>query len=308
MDAVRPDPEEPLLLLSGRSRDLATGPGGEAAVVAGASLEVEVDDTPDGPMVGSVETVPAVDGLAALPGTRAGGGFRRAVAVKTAAEPGSGEHLLLDDVPVCSLISFYAVLHASARETGRNPVPIGDDPRDPGGHPADVCAGFITGGVIMRAMDEDQRAIAIGPAAPSVLGDDELAWHQLPPLPAGADHMRRWRRTDVWLDGEGNWAVDNFYRDSHTTPDGVETVLHEYGISAAIDPASTTVLRCEAEPRVLPFAECLPAALSATRVTGLELAKLRNSVRRTLSGPSSCTHLNDQLRGLADVETLVAHL
>jgi Protein of unknown function (DUF2889) len=308
MDAVRPEPSQPRLLLAGRARDLLTEADGSASVLGEASLELEVDDTASGPRVRSLVTSPAVDGLEGLVGLPAGAGFRRAVGERTSVEPGTGEHLLLDEVPVCTLVSYYAVLHERVRRKGLNPVPVGNDPRDPATHPADACAGFATGGVIMEAIDRSERAIATGPPAPSVLTDDEEAWHELPTELPFADRIRRWRRTDAWTDEDGNWQVDNFYRDSHTDPEGIETVVHEYSVQARVEIASTRVLECIAEPHALPFVECFPAARSADRVTGLKLADLREAVRRSLVGPATCTHLNDQLRGLADVESLARHL
>jgi Protein of unknown function (DUF2889) len=308
MDAVRPDQAGPLLLLEGRARDLVTAADGSAAVTAEASLALAVEDTASGPRVRSLETSPAVEGLAGLVGLPAGAGFRRAVGERTSAEPGPAEHLLLDDVPVCTLVSYYGVLHARVRRKGVNPVPVGNDPRDPAIHPADACAGFATGGVIMAAIDEGARAIGTGPPVPAGLTDGEEAWHARPDDLPDEDRIRRWRRTDVWPDDDGSLQVDSFYRDTHTAAASGETVVHEYLVRASVDPANGRVLGCSAEPRVLPFVECLPAALSADRIAGLELSELREGVRRAFGGPSTCTHLNDQLRGLADVEWLARQL
>ena len=47
---------------------------------------------------------------------------------------------------------------------------------------------------------------------------------------------------------------------------------------------------------------------SATRLAGVPITDLRRLVRREFKGTSTCTHLNDVLRLLADVEVLVAEL
>jgi Protein of unknown function (DUF2889) len=308
VDALRPEAERPLLVLSGRARDVVTASDGAAELVAEAALELEVDEGPRVPVVKAVSTWPAVEGLDALVGRPAGAGFRRALDAETASVPGSCEYLLLDEVPLCALVSFYAVLHADARRTGANPVPTGEDSRDIAEHPADACAGFVSGGTIMRAMGEGARAISTGPAAPSLLTDDADGWHAIAPDRPGSDLIRRWRRTDVSIDDAGDLLIDSLYRDSHTTPEGFESVVHEYTLRARVDSADGRVVECAAEPRVLPFVECLPAALSAERAVGMRLDELRQTVRRELTGPSTCTHLNDQLRGLADVETLARHL
>ncbi len=71
------------------------------------------------------------------------------------------------------------------------------------------------------------------------------------------------------------------------------------------DPATGTVLTCTATPRVLPWVECPAAAASAARLAGLSVAGLRDHVRTTLIGTSTCTHLNDTLRSLEDVAALL---
>ena len=68
------------------------------------------------------------------------------------------------------------------------------------------------------------------------------------------------------------------------------------------------VLTCEATPRVLPWVECPEAAASAGRLAGMSVMGLRPDVRAQFVGPSTCTHLNDVLRGLEDVEWLVREL
>jgi hypothetical protein len=57
---------------------------------------------------------------------------------------------------------------------------------------------------------------------------------------------------------------------------------------------------------VLPYIECPDAAASAGRLTGMSVAELRRRVRQELTGISTCTHLNDLLRSLADIGALAA--
>jgi Protein of unknown function (DUF2889) len=68
------------------------------------------------------------------------------------------------------------------------------------------------------------------------------------------------------------------------------------------------VVQCQATPRVLPWRECPQAAASAQRLAGMSVVGLRRQVREELTGPTTCTHLNDTLRGLEDVEHLVRSL
>jgi len=99
--------------------------------------------------------------------------------------------------------------------------------------------------------------------------------------------------------------IEAFFRDSHMTPDGVETVLHEYTVRATADAALRRVVDCSATPRVLPWRECPQAAASAERLAGVLFDGLRQHVRSQLVGATTCTHLNDCLRGLEDVPHLL---
>jgi len=63
-----------------------------------------------------------------------------------------------------------------------------------------------------------------------------------------------------------------------------------------------------ARAHVLPWVECPGALASATRLSGMPVAELRDHVRREFRGTSTCTHLNDTLRSLGDVNVLIAGL
>jgi hypothetical protein len=166
-----------------------------------------------------------------------------------------------------------------------------------------MCAGFADGGTIMAGFDATGRPpIVTGPVAPPLTADDRWAWHDLPPLPPHA--MRRARRTDVHSGPDP--AVDVVFRDSYVRPDGLETVIHEYVVTVGIDSDRGSIRSIRATPRALPWLECPAAAASAQRLAGAPLAGLRGLVRRTFTGTSTCTHLNDTLRSVEDVPTLLA--
>jgi hypothetical protein len=98
------------------------------------------------------------------------------------------------------------------------------------------------------------------------------------------------------------------FRDTHVDPDGRETVLHEYSLTASLDPDSLALSGAEARPRVLPWTECPSAAASAQRLDGHRVSELRELVGREFRGTTTCTHLNDLLRSLAVLEGLTALL
>ena len=78
--------------------------------------------------------------------------------------------------------------------------------------------------------------------------------------------------------------------------------------TAVVDPVDHTLVSAEATPRVLPFPECQWAAPNVKQLVGMPVTGFRSSVQRTLTELQACTHLNDMLRGLAEVPALVAHL
>ncbi|MFE9096763.1 DUF2889 domain-containing protein [Streptomyces sp. NPDC007264] len=298
IDMLRPEGVLGHLLLRGAGRDLYTAPDGSTAVIgeAGAALEVAFLD---GRKVTAVTAAPDVPGLDGLVGVPAASGFRRRVGELAPGEVAAGSllHLLLDDVPGAALVSGYAVGAAGAGD------PVG---RAGYRQVADLCAGFRVGGTIMAEVAVGRRPpVVTGPCAPSLdRPDDPLTWHDLDPLPPHG--MRRRRRLDVA--GGEVITVNSFFRDSHVSAEGLETVIHEYEVHATVRPDSWVVLEAVATARVLPWLECPAAVGSAGRLAGRSLVDVRDAVREEFRGISTCTHLNDQLRSLGDVMTLARAL
>jgi hypothetical protein len=119
--------------------------------------------------------------------------------------------------------------------------------------------------------------------------------------------MRRRRRLDVIAAGS-ELTLDAMFRDSYVTPDGVETIIHEYEIKASVGRTTRTILALECTPRVLPWQECPVAAASGGRLVGEDLGRVRSLVRGEFTGISTCTHLNDALRSLEDAAALMLDL
>jgi len=101
------------------------------------------------------------------------------------------------------------------------------------------------------------------------------------------------------------YPADVFFRDSHVDGDGIETIVHEYSVSVTVDGATRTIASIGANADVLPWQECPAAIGSAARLAGMPLTDLRPWVRETFVGTTTCTHLNDVLRGLADLDQLI---
>jgi Protein of unknown function (DUF2889) len=303
VDSLRPNEADQRLTLLGRGRDLITYPDGRTEVAATASSHIEIAYTA-GPVVQSVTTEPVVTGAETLVGRVASTGFRAAIDAGTSARHGSLVYLLLDEIPVSTLVSGYAVLHARSRgDLGLQSI---DRMRPPGppAHGENMCAGFRAGGTIMSRRALGDHALVTGPDATSLFDPaDPYAWHDMPG-PLRPDAMRRWRRIDVWRVDPKTLGVETFFRDSHMAPDGVETIIHEYTVAALVDSDDLVITAAKATGRVLPFFECPGAIDSGGRLVGMPINGLRQQVRNELVGPSTCTHLNDQLREIEDVETL----
>jgi hypothetical protein len=283
--------------LVGRGRDLRTRDDGTAEDLGTAGFRATVEMVAR--VVKSVESTPAMPGASQLVGAPAMSGFRAAV---DAAAPELRArrdllYTLLDDIPVATLISGHALsasgVLSNTGASGYLPV-------------ANQCAGFVTGGLLMNSFESGDQAVVTGPVAPD-LGDpgDPDSWHHMPALPLHG--MRRRRRLDVYPTADPRCVgVDAMFRDTYVRADGVETIIHEYTLTAAVDRATLTISEADAVARVLPWQECPGAIASARRINGMTLPELHFRVRKELTGIMSCTHLNDFLRSIADAAALLA--
>jgi hypothetical protein len=296
IDMTRDDGALDPVYLEGRARDLTTAADGTATEVGQARLHATVEMIAR--VVQHIEIEPAIPGMSRLVGAPAMSGFR-AVADKAAPELRQRRDLrytLLDDVPVTTLISGHALSASGAlgnvAKSGYLPV-------------ADQCAGFVTGGLLMSSFEAGDPVVVTGPVAPDIgHPDDPLAWHDMPELPIHG--MRRRRRLDVHESADGsNVVIDAMFRDTYMRIDGTETIIHEYTLIATVDPNSGVILDARATPRVLPWQECPGAVASAARIAGMTLDELHFRVRKELFGTTTCTHLNDLLRSVADARALI---
>lgn len=289
------------MMLQGGARDLVTTASG-TSIAAAATMTAAIENR----MVVSMSATPAHAHAEVLVGAKGGGGFRARLRAELAEEFAAGAPLyfLLDDVAAMTLIGGFAwhlwPLPPSDQGADRKNLAIRDM--------ADICSGFRSdGGPIARQRAGVVMGHNIAAAVDVVDRQDPLSWHDVPPPAPQTPCMRRRRRVDVQAHG-AEYRIDAMFRDAMWSPEGVETVVHEYALAATVDAASMILTDIEATARVLPFAECPAAAANVTRLIGQPMSKLRDSVLEIITGTSCCTHLNDMLRALAEVPVLAAHL
>jgi hypothetical protein len=292
VDITRPAGIPGPLRAEGRARDATTDDAGDLVVTKRQSVEAELDVFQE---LLSIATAPAAP-LGPLVGARVAAGFRAraANAVPAHRRDATLLYLLLDDLPAAALVSGYALQRAGVIG-GADPEVFAPN--------EDLCAGWAADATVFRVIRAHGTVpMTIGPPAPSLeRADDPDGWHDLPePLP---HTVRRRRRIDVH--GGEEIAIDAMFRDSYFDDDGAESVVHEYGLTATVDPGTRVITAADATPRVLPYVECPTASTSATRLVGFHLDELRDRVRAEWTGPSTCTHLNDLLRSLEDARALL---
>ncbi|MGD9794495.1 MAG: DUF2889 domain-containing protein [Acidimicrobiia bacterium] len=288
------------LSIWGSARDLLTDVRGVGHELASAHIEASLDSSHG---LTAVATQPVVD-TSNLVGQLVGRGFRSTIdrAVPDELASRTPLYLLLDELPVMALISGYASLYTDRRS--------GDSAR--AGLKGDICSGWRTGGVMMNSIATVGRVpIPVGPSAAIIeRADDALAWHPMEPLAPGA--MRRRRLVEIRCDDTGNtarWTFYAYFRDSFRPSENeVEIVLHEYELTGALDDDGETVIAAGAEPRVLPWIECPHAAASASWIVGHRVDEIRALVRDRFRGTATCTHLNDLVRSLGDLDVLRDHV
>lgn len=303
IDMVWPKGNDQPLVLLGRARDLLTPRQGAPRVLDEAGMTVEIGARRT---VTAISVEPAREGIENLIGAVGGSALRSAIDTVVPREGAAATplHLLLDDIAGTSLIAGFAQTRADPElRLGMNGPPGDEFGKRKG---KIICSGLRPDGWADTHFQRRRYADhAVRPAGPLVTNDDPLAWHEMPPDPGVG--MRRHRRIDLWRDGDAI-GVDAFFRDACWEPDGSQMALHEYSIRASIDAASHTLRSLEATPRVLPFPECKWAAPNVDRLEGADVTTFRTHVQQTLTELRACTHLNDQLRCLAEVPVLATHI
>ncbi|BBZ39314.1 DUF2889 domain-containing protein [Mycobacterium conspicuum] len=277
-----------------RARDASATGTGDVEVLG----EVRVGARLVNFVIDDLWCTPPASGLDALRGARVGAGFRSKIAALLPDEVRRASllHLLLDDWVGAALVSGYGLQHTAITLGVEQKMPAGVADRMAG-----ICAGFAPeASLVNYARRHDVVPTGRGPVAPPLDG-----LHDVDPLRARG--MRRFRRLDMWPSDADSVEFDAHFRDSHMDDELVETIVHEYTVAGTVDTSTRTIAAVSAEVRVLPWQECPGAIGSAGRVRGMPLGELRHRVRSEFVGTSTCTHLNDTLRAIADLDALLDH-
>jgi len=298
IDSTRPDGWAGSVHVAARARDLLTPRSGPPIVLATERFAAKL--SPDRVLREIVHGDPRVRSLL---GVAVAGGFRsRALEIfAEEAERCTLLNLLLDDLPGASLVAGYALQRDPAWPAKR----VGFEDLRP---MHDLCAGWAVDATIFEVVRQDE-AIPVPTTAPvpAVEDSDRDAWHARAELPPGG--MRRARRLDVVADDPAGATVgfDVHFRDSHRETDG-DGAVHEHTVHGRFAPAARTIVSIEGDAPALPWTECPGALASVPRLAGATTDGLRGRVRTDFTGTSTCTHLNDVLRSLADLPVLAARL
>jgi hypothetical protein len=285
--------QEDPLVLAGARRDLLTARDDTTKVLSRVSVEATIGS---GRRVRALVTDPGDERVEELVGAPVGRGFRARLDEVFGADAQSLElYSLLEELPVAALLSGYAAMY----QLSESPATMANL------LPEDVCSGWHHDGFMMTTIRQTGSIpLPLGPPDPISTSTDELAWHEMTPLPVGG--MRRRRLVNLEAgDPAEIWAM---FQDTHVGEDGAARVLHEYSVTASVDPETLEILHCRATPQVLPWGECPAAAQSAERLVGHRVGDIRSLLRAEFHGTSVCTHLNDLLRSLGDVATLSSRL
>jgi hypothetical protein len=293
-DSNRPEGFDGPVAHVATGRDLVTDAQGQATMVDSARVMAQVDYYRTAILALAAD--PPEPALSALIGKSAYAGFRKSIETVLPGEIGSHSlrAQLFDDLPAAVMGNGRALRAEGIRITlgTRSKLPV------------DLCAGWVEGGTMARGYTDLGPPLLVGPRAAALeLPADPLSWHAIDAL---APHgTRRCRRLDVWEDAAGRGWADCFFRDSHVDRNGGETVIHEWRLLAEFDVPERCFVGVKATAGALPYPECPGSGASAERLAGMPIDGLRAAVRQGFVGPSTCTHLNDSLRALEDVGSLL---
>ena len=283
----------------GRARDLMTIDAEQTRLINEVGFSATASSQR---LIETLSSTPPCAGLMALHGLRVGSSFRDSLRRALAPEIANAYPLyqLLDDLAIATLISGWARVHGggtTSQPDGVVKISMAEHRQKMEG----ICFGYQSGSSSLQGTEFRTHSALV----PEFLNPaDALGFHALP-LQSNL-FMRRTRRMDIWKTDVLN--IDAAFQDSGYSPTLGLKGIHEYRIHVTADLHALRLLSINAEPGVLPYAECPGAVANIGSLIGLVLTDFREAVHAQLPKAQGCTHLNDALRALAEMPQLARHL
>ncbi|WP_157098926.1 DUF2889 domain-containing protein [Novosphingobium rosa] len=287
------------MVMAGRARDCVTRHDGSNRIVESEWLEARFDKAK---RLAGLRAGRRSDGLADFTGLAPGGPMRKAMATAMPEEGARATllHRMLDDMAGATFMASAAWYAWPGGTEGYHVASQTEsfEHRQVEG----VCISYFADSYALTPEGTVNDPVADHPRAPPALPDaDRLGWHDL--APTAPQNQWRLRRTDLWQDDDG-FQCSAWFQDSASLPGTLDQriIFHEYALNARFAPDTLALLDIAVDARVLPFSTCRAAPATARKLIGIEARDLRLQVPRLLAGAAGCTHLNDMLRSIQDIE------
>ncbi len=313
IDVTWPAGQGASMHVSGQARDIYTG--SQSGSIQLLRCDAFTATLSPERVINEISSNPPRPELKQLLNTKCGSAFRKALvdALHQEQLAGTPLYFLLDDLAGTSLIATWAWTHwgrggkkKAANQVSRSANKIELEALAQQAHIErfqNVCTGFSRdSNALLNFYNIEQNCQKV---APLLHPDDPLGWHHMP-LHRGVS-MRRARRIDMWQEDHAI-QIDAMFQDSASAPDGSRSAVHEYTLQLEVNSSELTITSLKAEPRVLPYKECPAAAANIGRLKGAPIQELRTVVLEKLQKQEGCTHLNDALRSLAELPTLLTQI
>lgn len=287
--------------LRGAARDIFTEVAGaepkvlrEASLSADTTFERKITQFESHPILPNADHLIGKDSLIRM----------RKSLLEAGADSLSGHAIahLLDDLVPCSLIQGWLWFKwAEDRDELHRRMTYQEDR-------VNICAGYVPAAPQFRSKDFLDQASLVEKLEET---DDPYALHPL--MGMHGPHLRRLRRYDLWLEDDANHKdtvvrIDAMWEDAANAPGEHRVAVHQYRINATMSRDGSRLLAIKATPGVLPNSFCRAAPDNLSLVLDIPVDELWQGILYHMRGPVGCTHLNDAMRGLAQLQPLIDHL
>lgn len=302
IDCTWPGLREGPLQLHGMVRDIYTGADGVAETLSFDQLFVDVSHSK---RITAIRCTPELPQLNKLVGLHGFSELRHGLNAQLPQLQGvrAGLHQLLMDITGVLIVSDWAW---ASRKESLQPQHRRKR-RELLSSMAGACSGFRPQSSALHTDGSYQASMAAF-VSPLPNPADPVGWHEMAELKEVS--LRRARRLDLWQDSVTNQIViDSTFQDSASAEESnARLAVHEYSLQVHLDNRDLNIEHLQATPHILPFQECPGAIANIQRLRNLPVQALSTMVSKELRGVLGCTHLNDALRVLSDLEDQISQL